>query len=591
MSLENVEENVLEKQGFRIVSQAFDSWNVQFRISAGELVDQPALLKHLRRIKKAVSQRYSVPESSLFFDGILKRTQDGDAVEVVVRIRKQLYEKGNPEIHFKDGIAADKSKYTHMTALLDIMYLDEFEKIITIDRVNRAIQKASILPKFLDKEIISRKVQEVLKKKIAIKRIPIAKGKFPDIGQDAELEFFFQAMVTADNTDEYYSSRKVSLGDFLCRKKPATVGKEDGMNVIGVELPPRAGFDITLKAGRGVTLSLDENEAIADTEGTVTITRTMKQVHMLSGIKEIPESIFLKVDPVLKVDGSDVIDVATSQSVEVVGNLRMGSKIITDSEVYISGDIEEGTLVEALNDVFIEGNVNGAMLTSESNIITKKGITDSQLRAKGQIIVKGHIKNSDLSADTIIADSVSGSKITGKHEVILQRIEADENNVLSTICVGMFEFFKERILENKAFLKKAKTNMMRIELVVGKHIMDNVTTSNVPKMVMWFLAGHREDKLELRKQVDSYRKLIQSIPPTRALIEEKEKENVELLRKMEQGRDQGKNMISIRERMAAKTIFSIDGVEAEVDPIEPPIEVTSDGQDNLIVKTIDNASK
>ena len=63
-----------------------------------------------------------------------------------------------------------------------------------------------------------------------------------------------------------------------------------------------------------------------------------------------------------------------------------------------------------------------------------------------------------------------------------------------------------------------------------------------------------------------------------------------VLRKMEQGKEQGKNMVTICERMIAKTVFSVDGVEAAVDPVEPPVEVTSDGKENLIVKTIKESS-
>ena len=43
--------------------------------------------------------------------------------------------------------------------------------------------------------------------------------------------------------------------------------------------------------------------------------------------------------------------------------------------------------------------------------------------------------------------------------------------------------------------------------------------------------------------------------------------------------------------MSAKTIFSVDGVEAEVDPVEPPVEVTSDWKEDLIVKTIQKSSE
>ena len=42
--------------------------------------------------------------------------------------------------------------------------------------------------------------------------------------------------------------------------------------------------------------------------------------------------------------------------------------------------------------------------------------------------------------------------------------------------------------------------------------------------------------------------------------------------------------------MSAKTVFSVDGVEAKVDPVEPPVEVTSDGKGNLVVNAIKESS-
>ena len=46
---------------FKIVSQAFDSWNVQFRIEVAELLDQQGLLRHLRAIKHQIAQAQTIP--------------------------------------------------------------------------------------------------------------------------------------------------------------------------------------------------------------------------------------------------------------------------------------------------------------------------------------------------------------------------------------------------------------------------------------------------------------------------------------------------------------------------------------------------
>ncbi len=383
----------MELDSLRVVSQAFDSWNVQFRVAMAELVDQQTLLRHLRQIKRKISEEFSVPETSLLFDGIVRRVKLEDSVDVVVRIKKQIFEKGNPVVHFKDGIGADMNRHTHMTALLSIFYLDEFDKPITLARVMQAVAQASIKENLLDEELIGRKLKEVLENRISVKNIPIAKGIFPDIGTDAVLEFFFQAAVTPDRTDEYYSSRKVARGDLLCRKTPPSEGRRQGISVIGGSLPPRSGQDIELKTGQGAEVSLDEQEIVADTDGIVIVTRSVKRVNLVNGVKEIPELVLISVKPVLKVEGNQVLDIASSQALEIIGDLHVGSRIVTDAEVFVSGDVEEGTLIEAAYDVTVQGDVRGASLTSQGNVITCRNVSDSQVVAREQVIIKGEVQN------------------------------------------------------------------------------------------------------------------------------------------------------------------------------------------------------
>jgi hypothetical protein len=221
-------ESANETNGFRIVSQAFDSWNVQFRIDVAELLDQQGLLHHLRRIKQQIAQMHAFPELCMLFDGIVRKTRTDDFVDVVVRIRKVLFEKGNPRVTFKEAIAEDSTPYSNMTALLDILYLDQFEKPIMLDRVVATLREAEIPADLIDNGIVARKVQEVLESQIPIKAIQVASGVSPDVGTDAIMEFYFQAVAEPGKTDEYYSSRRVNRGDILCQKLPPTVGQNAG---------------------------------------------------------------------------------------------------------------------------------------------------------------------------------------------------------------------------------------------------------------------------------------------------------------------------------------------------------------------------
>ncbi len=123
---------------FKVVSQSVDGWNVQFRIDVAELLDQKILLQHLRGIKQKLARMHQLPEICMQFDRILEKTRNEEFVDVVVCIRKVTIEKGNPRVDFKDGIAPDGTRYARMIAQLDLMYLDQFEKPITEERVQLA---------------------------------------------------------------------------------------------------------------------------------------------------------------------------------------------------------------------------------------------------------------------------------------------------------------------------------------------------------------------------------------------------------------------------------------------------------------------
>jgi hypothetical protein len=575
---------------FRIISQTFDSWNVQFRIDVAELLDQQGLLRHLRRIKHQIADIQSVPESCLMFDGIIRKTRTEDSVDVVVRIKKIIVEKGNPRVRFKEGIGADESHYSHMTALLDIYYLDQFEKPIMLDRVLQTIRESRVAADLIDNAMLIRKVQEALDKQFPIKNTVIAKGEFPDIGTDAMLDFYFQAMVEAGKTDHYYSSRRVKRGDILCRKTPPQPGKKPGRNVLGEMLPTRIGLDIEMRAGAGAELSLDETEILADNDGVVVVDRTMQRVSLVGGSKEIPRFIEIKVNPVLRIEGNQILDIATSQAVEIVGNLTMGSRILTDCDVYVSGNVEEGVFIQAARDVYVDGDVAGATIQSETNVVAQKNVTNSDLQARDKIIIKGTLRNSTATADSISVDAIAGSRLIANNSVAINAVIADENNILSSICVGMQEFFQQRIHDNSVFIERARGNLSRIETLLGSDLVRDVDAHNIQIMLMRFLAQHRMGQdYASRKQVEVFRKLLESVPPTRVLIEQKEKESLRLINQLKSSDMSDNGVVVIREKLTARTLIAVNGTEAEIESLPGSSSIRADGTGNLVVDRYSDA--
>jgi len=576
--------------GVRIRSRAFDSWNVEFRLDVAELLDQQTLLRHLREIKQGIANLHSLPETSLIFDGIVRKERTESHVDVVVRIKKQQYEKGAPAVHFKEGIGADETRYSHMTALIDIFYLDEFERVVTHDRLMQAVRQSRVRADIVDDAVLLRKLEEALATQAPIRNVVIARGQLPEIGSDAEIQFYFQAVAEPGHADQYYSSRRVSRGDLLCRKIPPTAGQRDGMNVLGDRLMPRNGLDIELLPGANAALSLDGSEIVAEADGVVVISRQLKRKRLMEGVKEFPASVRVKVNPVLRLDGNQVHDITTSNTVEVVGNLKMGSRILTDCEVFISGDVEEGSQIEAADDVIVQGCVIGASLSSHGNVIANQGISNAQITARDQVVIGGHVQNSTISGDTVTLGSAAGSKILARKSVTLRSIETDEKNLLSTICVGMNDFFARRLSENEVFLEKARANMHQIEMIVGKEIADTVNSTNAQVMLMRLLARLRaESGQQSRQQVDTLRRLLEAIPPTRAMIEQKEFECRELSEKLSSRTAEDESIIVVRERIAARFIVGIDGVEAELEPSNGEVTIRRH-DDELIIRRSESPS-
>ncbi|MBL0062976.1 MAG: DUF342 domain-containing protein [bacterium] len=366
----------------QILSQAFDSWIVEFRIELNELLDNERLLHHLRGVKQVISSSQSIPENSLLFDGIVRKVNDGEWVDVVVRIKKRVFVSGAPRVTLLEKMDSNGATYSNVIAVLDLFYLDEFENAITLDRVMRAIRGANIAGHLVDNDILSGKIAEVLATQMPIKGIPIAQGKLPASGKDATLAFYFQAYANSSDVDTLYSSRRVRKGDILCRKSIALEGERDGYNVFGNAIVARAGSEIALVAGVNAELSIDELDVVASTDGVVVVSRVTRTLRTLNGIKEQPVSVTIKVDPILKLDGNVRIDLTTAHAVEVSGNLIVGSRILAQGEVFVRGNVEHGASIVSSDDILIRGNVEEANSQAKATLFASQSVIGADVQAR-----------------------------------------------------------------------------------------------------------------------------------------------------------------------------------------------------------------
>ncbi|MBL0062977.1 MAG: hypothetical protein IPP40_16205 [bacterium] len=145
----------------------------------------------------------------------------------------------------------------------------------------------------------------------------------------------------------------------------------------------------------------------------------------------------------------------------------------------------------------------------------------------------------------------------------------------------MNEFFVQRLQENQSFLESAHTNMERIKMVVGEQIFENVTGSNMQAMLMKLLSRlHLDSTATGRKTSEVYRRLIEAIPPTSALIIQKEQECVEIARRLTSETRTSDGMIIVKERVSGKTVTSINGVHQTVQTTDHGVNLGNVGGSN-----------
>ncbi len=550
---------IADKQAPVIVGKGRDHWNIMVRLTFDELLNSEGLLLRLHEVKKYLADTEGIPIKLLNYDGIIKRRQVDDHMDVTVKIVRVSVEKGEPVIRFLEKVGMDGTPYSDMKALIDLYPLDSVDQMITLKKVLIAIRQAGIAEDLVNPWFIKQKLRQVGGNMMSIKDIPIAIGSLPEIGKDAVVEFFFPAQPSPENSSEYYSSRKVKSGDLVCRKKPPQHGKTPGCNVKGKEIPPRKGLDIELKPRKGVSLSLDKLQATADNEGMVVIKWVEEEKKLPQGKKIIPTMVILKVNPVMKIDGNTTVDIVTSDAVEIEGNLKIGSRIVTDGEVHVSGSVEEGSIIRSSDDISVQGDVTKAEMSSEMNIIADGEVTDSIIVAKQDVIIGGKATRTRMVGKNISAKRISGCDITAEKSLITDRLDDDESEVVSNIAVGVQEFLKTRLEENQKFLEVATLNLERVACIIKESFVNKLNTSNVQRQWVKFCAkAHRENREYTRIQLTNLKTLFYNVPTLKMMISEKEEENNKIEQRM--GDDhENDTMIVVREKVGKNQVVTVNG--------------------------------
>ena len=291
------------------------------------------------------------------------------------------------------------AKFTPASDTGERMSYDEFIKDMTFRQVRSGIQ------------------EDILKKHFEGPgyygvQLPVARGKKPRHGHDAEIEYFFNTKISAhpemaeDGSVDYFHLNMVNHckeGDLLARIIPEDKG-EPGMTVQGSVIKPRDVRTCHLHFGNNIALSEDRLSIRSKVSGHV----------MLVGDQVFVSNIY----EVENVDNS-------TGNIDYDGSVRVNGNVATNFEIKCSGDI------------IVNGVVEGAYLEAGGNITIArgmKGMSRGVLKAGGNIISK-FIENSTVEAagfidtESILHSNVqSGSdiRVTGKKGFITGgRVQAE----------------------------------------------------------------------------------------------------------------------------------------------------------------------
>ena len=231
----------------------------------------------------------------------------------------------------------------------------------------------------------------------------IAQGKQMENGEDGRYEFFFdldvngKPTVRSDGSVDYMNLKlfeSVKEGQLLAKYYHPTKGVF-GFDVKGKLLTPKPGKPKSVLRGKGFKVSEDGDEYYAAISGKVEY-----------------RNYDLRVIDLLEIDGD--VDLNTGNidfdgDVNIKGNVITGLRINAIGSIYISGHVE-GAIITTQKDLILQGgiNANGVGKVYAKGNITGKFFENAEVYAEGDINA-GYILNSNMTAiGKIIIDGAKG---------------------------------------------------------------------------------------------------------------------------------------------------------------------------------------
>ncbi|HDM32154.1 MAG TPA: DUF342 domain-containing protein [Deltaproteobacteria bacterium] len=352
-------------------------------------------------------------------------------------------------------------------------------------------------------------LQKIVDEKIVNEWIIVATGDPPLHGEDGRILFHFNTdgnnvRIEEDengkiNIRELNLIQNVNKGDILCEMIPAKPGVS-GLTVNGKEIPSKNGKDVKLPPGKNTIVSEDGKMLLSAIDGMV----------FWDGSKVVVEPVYA-VD---KVDSS-VGNIRFNGSVIVNGEVGDGFEIHAKDDVSVAMSVGR-VIIEAGGDITIAGGIFGH---KKGKIIAGKDVKvkfaqDAYIEAEGTIVVEDYILNSDVKAKgpVIVKGNegwIAGSNVVSEMSIYTHTVGKEGAPIDSKLIIGndpkillereeLYDRVEARI---KDFLKLKssllKLRKMRSAAPLGKD------QEALYKKILGAIESVRSELVEQKKAIES----------------------------------------------------------------------------------------
>ena len=222
--------------------------------------------------------------------------------------------------------------------------------------------------------ILEDEIDRVLKEKIYLTDVVVAKGQPNIMGTDGRFEFYVevererQPRVLENGSVDYSNYNAIPLvkkDDLICKYIPGIKG-QDGFDVRGRIIPGRKGQELRPIKGKGFYMTDDAREYYANVDGRVEYSNS-----------------YMVVSHNLVIDGN-------------VDNIYGDVDFVGDIEV--KGDVLPNMTIKTNGFIVVDGHVESAHLIAGKGVVLKNGMQGS---GKGLIECKGDVEGKFFEQTTI----------------------------------------------------------------------------------------------------------------------------------------------------------------------------------------------